>query len=284
MRNLPCYGRHETARESDVNKRSETPSEVLARQIRVWRDRRKLSAQAVSDRIAEHGGKLSRVAISRIETGDRDVSLNEFLMLAHALSVPPALLLVDLKSGEHVAVMPDIAMHPWLVWQWASGQTPPLVVNDRGGAILTRVEEFAQSQTAVGLYREEEDAANSVHHQFSNLRNAEYVGETRALEKARLRYIEALKQLAKVHDQMVENDMEPPAKPAGWIKRIRENGLSKYPDRLAIWRPQGPVDKEQLDAVLEHLRGRPDLQEIYVDAWEAGEKILLPEGFADDER
>lgn len=228
-----------------MGERAAKPSEVLARQIKVWRDRRKLSAQDLANRMAEYGGKLNGIAIRRIENGQRDVSLDEALALAHALAVPPPLLFADLPSGEHVAVLPDIPLHPWLVYQWAAGQEPPLVVSERGGANITRVEEFGQALTAVQLYREEEKAANAVHDAVSNLRNAEYVGESRAVEVARFNYLGTLRDLASVLDQMIENGIQPPGKPAAWIERIRESGLSKYPDRLSIWLPPEGSDGER---------------------------------------
>ena len=66
----------------------QTPTLNLQRQIRVWRERRNLSAQALADRIAKIGGTLSRVAISKIENGDRGATVEEWLLLAHALAVP----------------------------------------------------------------------------------------------------------------------------------------------------------------------------------------------------
>lgn len=210
------------------------PSEVLAEQVKAWRDQRKLSAQGLADRIKELGGSLSRVAISKIENGDRGVSLDEWLQLAHALAVPPPLLFVDLKSGADVAVAPGVVLHPWLVWEWATGNEPPLVRSPRGGAYVTRVEEFGRAQTAIDLYRSERKAASDVNNAESAIRSAEYVGDADELRAARAAHVEALRGLAEVLDLMVEHGMAPPGKPARWIETIRSLGLSKHPDALIV--------------------------------------------------
>jgi transcriptional regulator with XRE-family HTH domain len=215
------------------------PSEVLAEQVKVWRDQRKLSAQGLADRIKELGGTLSRVAISKIENGDRGVSLDEWLQLAHALAVPPPLLFVDLVSGADVAVAPGVALHPWLVWEWATGNEPPLVRSPRGGAYVSRVEEFTRAQEAVHLYRNEARAGRAINQAQHDIRAAEFAGDDRTAAGARAGYIEALRQLAEVLDQMVERGMTPPGKPREWVERIREMKLSRYPDRLVVFEPEG---------------------------------------------
>lgn len=221
---------------SDQPKR---PSEVLAEQVKAWRDQRKLSAQGLADRIKELGGSLSRVAISKIENGDRGVSLDEWLQLAHALAVPPPLLFVDLKSGADVAIAPGVALHPWLVLEWVRGEHPPLVRSPGGGALVTRVEEFSRAQDAVHVYRREEAAAEAVQRAKQEMRAAEFAGDAQAVTAARGQYVDALRQLAEVLDEMVERDMTPPGKPGDWTEAIRDLGLSRYPGRLVTFTPEG---------------------------------------------
>jgi transcriptional regulator with XRE-family HTH domain len=216
------------------------PGEVLGRQVRRWREERKLSAQALANRLAEIGSKLDRRAIFKIETENRSVSVDEWLQLAHALAVPPPLLLVDLDSGHDIAVAPQVNLHPWIVWGWIAGEHPSPVPSEHGGALISRVEEFGRAKTAVHLYRGEENAANAVHKALSAIRAAEYTGDEEALKVARTAHVESLRELASVLDAMVENSMTPPSKPEKWIEKIRALDLSKYPDRLQVFR--GPVD------------------------------------------
>lgn len=210
------------------------PSEVLAGQVKVWRDERNLSAQALADRIKEMGGTLSRVAISKIENGDRGVSLDEWLTLAHALAVPPPLLFVDLQSGADVAVTSRVVLHPWLVWEWATGAEPPLVPAPEGGAYVSRVEEFGRAKRAIELYQRENRAASAIHRADSGVRAAEYAGDQGQVRTARTAWVDALRELAKVLDDMIEHGMDPPGKPREWIDAIRELKFSRYPDRLNV--------------------------------------------------
>lgn len=215
-----------------MTSQAKRPSEVLAEQVRMWRERRKLSAQGLADRIRELGGSLSRVAISKIENGDRGVSLDEWLQLAHALAVPPPLLFLDLEGGGDVAIAGNVVLHPWLVWEWATGEQPPLVRAPEGGALVSRVDEFARAQEAIRLYRRDSELSAAVHQALHDIRKAEFAGDSRAATGARVGYAEALRQLAEVLDQMVERGMTPPGKPSEWVDAIRELKLSRYPDRL----------------------------------------------------
>lgn len=210
------------------------PSEYLAQQLRRWRDERKLSVQALADRVAASGGTLSRVAISKIENGDRGVSLDEWLQLAHALAVPPPLLFLDLASGAPVAITPELKLHPWLVWNWVTGEQPPHLGTPDGDVRPVRVEEFTRAKTTVFLYRHEERASKDVETAERALLRAEYAGDAAAAAEARTGQAEALRDLATALDDMVTLGVTPPAEPARWIETIRALKLSKYPDQLVV--------------------------------------------------
>lgn len=211
------------------------PSAVLAGQVRHWRTRRKLSAQGLADRIAELGGDLNRAAVSRIENDTRGVSLDEWLQLAHALAVPPPLLMCDLSSGQPVAVADSAVMHPWLLWEWICGESAPVVTGNR----VTRVEEWQASRRAIHLYRQEREAALDVHDAEYDVKAAEYAGDPERRMTARNAQIDALFELAKVLDAMVEADIVLPGKPPDWVEDIRGLRLSKYPDKLVVFEPEG---------------------------------------------
>lgn len=213
---------------------ADRPSAVLARQVLRWRKERKLSAQDLANRLADIGSDLNRRSVSKIENGDRGVSVDEWLQLAHALAVPPPLLFLDLDTGADVEIAPGVVLHPWLVWEWVTGNEPPLVRAPKGGAHVTRVEEFTRAQTAIDLYRWEGRAANAVHDAESAIRSAEYVGDADQLRAARTAHVDALRELAKVLDHMTEHGMKPPGKPGRWVEAIRSLGLSKHPDSLVI--------------------------------------------------
>jgi transcriptional regulator with XRE-family HTH domain len=214
---------------------SNRPGEVLGRQVRRWRNERNLSAQGLANRLTDIGSDLDRRAVSKIENGSRGVSLEEWLHLAHALAVPPPLLFLDLQSGEKLQVAPNLALHPWIVWEWIVGEHASPVPSDRGGALVSRVEEFGRAKTAIQLYRFEEEARNAVHNASSAIRQAEYTGDEEQLRAAKSMRVEALKELAGALDGMIENGMTPPGKSSEVIEAIRDLGLSKYPDQLVVF-------------------------------------------------
>lgn len=223
-----------------------TPTRVLQRQLRHWRSRRNLSAQGLADRIAEMGGTLSRAAISKIENGDRGVTVDEWLQLAHALAVPPPLLLIDLETGRHVELTKRVDLHPWIMWSWIRGEFAPPVSSPDGTALVSRVEEFSSAQATVDLYNEEEATAYTVQSARSAIRSALYVGDQDKLQAARTAEVEALRRLANVMDRMIERGITPPGKPAEWIDKIRELELSRFPDRLLVFQP-GAGKADQAD-------------------------------------
>lgn len=217
------------------------PVEVLGAQVRRWRDERNLTAQALASRLAEMGSSLDRRAILKIETNTRGVSVDEWLQLAHALAVPPPMLFLDLDSGESIAVAPNVVLHPWIVWGWITGEHASPVPSERGGALVSRVEEFARAKSALHLYRSEESAADAVHNALSAIRAAEYTGDEAALKLALGGHLKALRELASVLDAMVDNGMTPPAKPEKWIETIRDHTMSRYPDRLQVFIAPNPA-------------------------------------------
>lgn len=204
------------------------PSEILASQVRRWRDRRGLSTQDLADRLAEIGSEtLNRRSVSKIENRERGVSLDEWIELAHVLAVPPPLLFLDLESGGDVAVAPSLPLHPWLVWEWATGQHAPITADRR----ITRVEEFSQARLAIDLYQEQRAASDAVSTAEAAIRAATFAGED--VKGPRARYAEALKRLADALNEMVENGVRPPALSPERVEAMVELRLLKYVDQVS---------------------------------------------------
>jgi transcriptional regulator with XRE-family HTH domain len=84
-----------------------TPSQVLARRLRELRNRQGLTAKGLSERLRERGVNLGRVAIAKIEIGERGVSLDEALALAYALNVAPVYLFLPLENDQPVRMAED---------------------------------------------------------------------------------------------------------------------------------------------------------------------------------
>lgn len=212
----------------------ERPGEVLARQVKHWRMRRKLSAQGLADRIAEDKGTLDRPAIFKIENGKRSVSVEEWLQLAYALAVPPPLLFLDLGTGKQVSIVPGAEIHPWLAWGWVTGDEPPMTTDRR----VKRVEEYSDAMAQVRAYRRERVAAEAVHKAQRAVWSAEYTENAELIQAAKQDHVEALRGLAKVLDEMVERDMVPPAKAREWVELMGNLGMLKYPDAVEVFDPR----------------------------------------------
>ena len=86
------------------------------------RKRRGWTQQRLAEAIGEHGGGLDRAAVAKIESGVRNVSIDEVFLFAAALDVPPALVLLPLGLADLVQVTPRSVVHPHLAYEWFTGQ------------------------------------------------------------------------------------------------------------------------------------------------------------------
>src|SRR5665213_23417 len=175
------------------------PSEVLAGQVKYWRERRHLTAQQLADRVSDIGGKLDRVAIAKIETNSRGVSLDETVQLAYALTVPPPLLFLPLGSEDAVAIVPNVVIHPHLAWKWVVGEEGP-ATSDRLGIRLD------ESYDALLRVREHERlwaAQEAMQGAGTDLRMAERSGNPERMQRAKEAHADALGGLAHALDSMI---------------------------------------------------------------------------------
>jgi transcriptional regulator with XRE-family HTH domain len=78
------------------------PSEVFIARLREMRDVRGLSQAELARRMTAAGRPLGKLALMRIESGERGLSLDEALALAALLNVAPAHLLTPPDDGQMV--------------------------------------------------------------------------------------------------------------------------------------------------------------------------------------
>lgn len=77
----------------------------------------------LSEKTEQAGMKVSRSAISELESGKRrSISVAELLILAAALEVPPALLLFPNYPHGHVEPLPDVTTTSFDAVQWLDGR------------------------------------------------------------------------------------------------------------------------------------------------------------------
>ena len=96
-------------------------------EIRSARERQGLTFDALSDRCSQLGFPLSRVVISKIESGFRpSITLPELLVLAAALGVPPLSLLLPPDAPTEVA--PGLSLDADAARAWFVGAEPPRTI------------------------------------------------------------------------------------------------------------------------------------------------------------
>ena len=116
---------------------SPTPGEVFPHRVTQHRELRRWSKQDLTESLERIGHPLDRMAVTRLEQGNRRASVDDFLCFAAALEVPPWYLLLPddpdapMRVGNTVATAG--AVGAWLAgdsplpggdpahWQWGMG-------------------------------------------------------------------------------------------------------------------------------------------------------------------
>lgn len=96
----------------------------IGRAIREQRQRARLTAAELSEKTAALGYQVNRVAISKLENGNRNgkFEITELIVLAEALNVPPILLLYpDIPDGA-VEYRPGLEVDSWLAANIFTGE------------------------------------------------------------------------------------------------------------------------------------------------------------------
>lgn len=83
-----------------------------------------LSAVQLSNRTRDLGVPIHRVAISKIESGERDVTVSELVVLSVALDTAPVMLIFPgpYENSQEGRILPDLVMSKFDAAQWFSGE------------------------------------------------------------------------------------------------------------------------------------------------------------------
>jgi transcriptional regulator with XRE-family HTH domain len=102
---------------------AEDPVSVIARRVKELRGRKGFTAQELADKLRASGVPWDRATVTKLETRRRqNVSVVEFLALAHALDVAPVHLLVPLGEGSY-RVTPEESAPTARVRLWVKGES-----------------------------------------------------------------------------------------------------------------------------------------------------------------
>ncbi len=110
-----------TPREAVCLRPTESPSGAAAEERRRVRIRKGWNQQQLADRLSELGAPTDRATISKIETGDRRITLDEVFWFAYALGVSPAALMLPRSFGSRVAVTPTDSIETQQAMDWLRG-------------------------------------------------------------------------------------------------------------------------------------------------------------------
>lgn len=189
---------------------------MLPGRLRKWRNRRGFTTSELAEKMGELGQPIHASAVTKIEKGDRGVTLDEWIAFAAALNVPPVALILPLDGAHarvHLTTKSEI--HPHLALEWIIGAEP-----------LASTRRYAIDQTGwqegsheVRLWHRLRVAQDAVHTADQRLRALKDDEETR---QAR---IERLRELVATTTEMQRAGVTPPQMPAEWRKDIESLGL-----------------------------------------------------------
>jgi transcriptional regulator with XRE-family HTH domain len=124
----------------------QTVSEILAERVRSVRERRHWTQQELADRLQSFDGtQWKQPTIAKVESGKREVTVEELVALAFALGVSPAALMLPADDEALVRLTPNTVAGAGSVLSWIRGTSP------MGG---TRIGE-TQSVDNVRFYEDE---------------------------------------------------------------------------------------------------------------------------------
>lgn len=132
----------------------DTLSDRVAARIIEFRKRPSinLTREQLADRCAELGAPwLTFSALTNIETGRpkaskdgergprrRDITIDELVIIARALRVPPILLIFPLGTQDEIQILPGQTIPTWSAMDWFEGDGPFPIQEDPGGGPMTK--------------------------------------------------------------------------------------------------------------------------------------------------
>jgi transcriptional regulator with XRE-family HTH domain len=198
-----------------------TVKEVFGERLKALREKAGLSQQEVAARVAEHGGTMHQTTIMRTEKGTRNVTLNEYVLLAAALNVPPPMLLVPLGSEDRVEITPRSRIHAHLALDWLTGDegltNSERFVIDRG--------DWLRNAEPMLLWRGLSDLQQAQGSAAAHVKGAEYRGDQEQIRQARQAYALALEALHAHLLRMQTAGERPPGMAPETIAAMEKVGL-----------------------------------------------------------
>ncbi len=207
-----------------------TASDTVAERIRHYRRQWGWDLQRLASECARVGGSgLTASVLANIESGRRDqngrrrrdVNIDEMLILAYALRVPPVLMFIPLGTNDVVAITPALVVHPNVAFKWVEGEELP-ALDDRP-VEKADLQQWQEAGSPLLLYREFNESVGVAGITRRQLQRAEYIGE-RVLE-ARASHYESLRILSEMLEFLIESGVRPPELDREWVDELERAGL-----------------------------------------------------------
>jgi len=183
---------------------TDTPAEVFARRMRSYRENRVWSQADLARELSQIGWKVDRAQVARIESGDRGIALNEAIMIAWVLAIPPALLYLPLGEAANIALAPEVIVHPDAARTWVTG-VGPAATSDQFARMPG---EWKTDMVVWWLHDRLGEQFSKANQTQTRIRSAEYVGE--GISEAKQDHVDALRELVDLLNDMRERGLVVP--------------------------------------------------------------------------
>lgn len=203
-------------------------SDVIGPRIRDLRQRRGLTRDELAKKCVDLGADISAAVLVNIETGRpdkttgkrrRDITVDELLILALALDVPPARLLIPFdQAGDDRTWLQITETHDISSWGalfWLAGESERYLPsdNDEGSVSPERRRAWREANVPIALYR-------TWLRQFDEVARHAYDGGDK--------YDAALAALAGTLNALSMNGFSPPPTPDDWVADMAREMLLEY--------------------------------------------------------
>jgi transcriptional regulator with XRE-family HTH domain len=158
-------------------------TKTVAARVRQYRTDRGWSARVLAEKCQAAGLKWERDVVANLESGRRtSVTLDELLILALVLNVPPILLVTPLGTKDEQQVAPGVSATPWDVYRWFLGE----IADPRGDEFATAEAKtkWSKAREPIRLYQKFYEGIEHVRRMPPDDPASRYTGALHAIQVA----------------------------------------------------------------------------------------------------
>lgn len=103
-----------------------TIAELIQKNVATYRSRREWTQADLAENLEALGLPWDRSTVAKVESGRRQVTVEELVVLAAALDVSPLALFLPRDDTQRVQITPNKSVDGYWAWQWARGELVPV--------------------------------------------------------------------------------------------------------------------------------------------------------------